>query len=210
MLANWFDLEESDRAQFERWHNHEHVRERLEVPGFTHARRYSAVGPSRPGQGWLMIYAADTLQVFASDAYAARRAAPTSATIAARPLLRRMTRTAYDIQEGFGAGHGGFLCVVRADSSGTSAQQLDTLRSVAYGLRNLPDVASWQLGVPDSAVTHYSETDKAATYPCALYIDTTDPDNLNQLADGVRMRPGGSSITVDLFRLTFMMSRDDF
>lgn len=207
LLANWFDVEESDRVQFEFWHNHEHVRERLKFPGFRQARRYRAVGPSMPGHGWLMIYAAASLQVFASDAYAARRAAPTPATLAARPLLRRMTRAAYAVQEGSGFVHGGFLGVLRADRSETSAQQLETLRGVAQGLHNLPDVASWRLGVPDSAVTHHGDLGKTDTYPCALYIDTTDENILRKIADSARTRSDGAAITAGLFRLTFTMNR---
>ena len=41
-LAMWWDVAPELRAEFEHWHAHEHFQERLGIPGFRRATRWTA------------------------------------------------------------------------------------------------------------------------------------------------------------------------
>ena len=41
-LAMWWDMAPEQRTEFQDWHSHEHFRERLAIPGFRRATRWSA------------------------------------------------------------------------------------------------------------------------------------------------------------------------
>ena len=41
-LAMWWDMSASRRAEFEHWHTHEHFPERLGIPGFNRATRWTS------------------------------------------------------------------------------------------------------------------------------------------------------------------------
>ena len=43
-LLAWHDVEPGRERDYQHWHTHEHMEERLSVPGFRQGRRYSVVG----------------------------------------------------------------------------------------------------------------------------------------------------------------------
>jgi hypothetical protein len=43
-LAMWWDMAPEMRAEFEHWHSHAHFPERLAIPGFRRATRWSPAG----------------------------------------------------------------------------------------------------------------------------------------------------------------------
>ena len=43
VLAMWWEVSAEDRAELEHWHAHEHFPERLGLPGFRRASRWTAV-----------------------------------------------------------------------------------------------------------------------------------------------------------------------
>src|SRR3954447_15218984 len=73
-LAMWWDIAPEVRADFEDWHAHEHLPERLSIPGFRRATRWSSTGS---GEGMFVMYELDGYEVLASPAYAARLNSPT-------------------------------------------------------------------------------------------------------------------------------------
>ena len=64
VLAN---VEPESEAEFNRWYDREHMRERVEVPGFLSAQRYLSAGPS-PWK-YLATYETESLQTLRSPAY---------------------------------------------------------------------------------------------------------------------------------------------
>ena len=80
ILAIWFDRAPEAAADFETWYQHEHLPERLGVPGFRRGRRYRTVTGS---PGFCTIYETDTPEVLTSAAYIARLDDPT-------PMSRRV------------------------------------------------------------------------------------------------------------------------
>ncbi|MFK7963662.1 MAG: hypothetical protein AB8C46_06805 [Burkholderiaceae bacterium] len=83
VLAIWTDCKPGFEPLFERWYQHEHLPERLAVPGFQRGRRYEAV-EGAPGYElaprFMTCYHADTVEVFRSQAYQQRLDNPTPLT----------------------------------------------------------------------------------------------------------------------------------
>ncbi len=72
------DVTPEGREAFYRWHDREHIPERLAIPGFRRGRRFGRRGHSPE---WLTLYEADDLAVLTSRAYIDRLNAPTPATV---------------------------------------------------------------------------------------------------------------------------------
>jgi hypothetical protein len=103
-LIAWYDVEQGREAEYLDWHSHEHMKERLAIPGFLQGRRYSVVG-SRPQ--FLVLYTVADPDVFTSQTYLEHLNHPTDLTQQVMPALRHMNRSLCRIaaSSGFGAGH---------------------------------------------------------------------------------------------------------
>ena len=65
-LAMWWDMAPEMKSEFEHWHSHEHFPERLGVPGFRRASRWTSV-PG--GEGIFVMYELTSYAILSSDAY---------------------------------------------------------------------------------------------------------------------------------------------
>src|SRR5205809_7864716 len=81
-LAMWWNMSASRRSEFEHWHTHEHFPERLGVPGFRRATRWTSADG---GEGVFVMYELDGYDVLASPAYLARLNAPSPWTTRLMP-----------------------------------------------------------------------------------------------------------------------------
>jgi hypothetical protein len=89
-LAMWWDMAPDMRAEFEDWHSHEHFPERLGVPGFRRATRWtSATGD----ESVFVLYEVGSHDVLGSAAYAAHLNAPTPWSTRMMPHHRNMVRS---------------------------------------------------------------------------------------------------------------------
>jgi hypothetical protein len=66
LLAIWSDVDPGYRVEFQKWHNCEHLRERVVIPGFSVGRRYQGIGEA---PDFLMCYETDDSKVLASKPY---------------------------------------------------------------------------------------------------------------------------------------------
>ncbi len=100
LMAFWANIAIPNQPGYLRWHNAEHIPERLSVPGFLHARRYRSVrDPSR----FLMYYETAGPEVLTSEAYLAALNRPTDRTRQALPWFEQPLRNAYDLAADWGA-----------------------------------------------------------------------------------------------------------
>lgn len=83
LMVAAMDVPAQQENRFNAWYTHEHLPERLRVPGMMCARRYVR-SPSGGGSGlaYLAIYEAGSLDVFTSPAYLRQLDAPTPLTTA--------------------------------------------------------------------------------------------------------------------------------
>jgi hypothetical protein len=100
---------------FERWHDEEHIDERLSIPGFVRARRALAVDGS--GE-YLTLYEVAHAAALTAGAYPARLNAPTDWTRRVLPLFRGAARSLCRVAARFGDGGADHLVAVRLPEDG--------------------------------------------------------------------------------------------
>ncbi len=88
-LAMWWDVSAEARPELEHWHAHEHFAERLAIPGFRRASRWTAVDD---GEGFFVMYELEDHAVLASAPHVARLNAPSPWSTRMMPLHRHMVR----------------------------------------------------------------------------------------------------------------------
>jgi hypothetical protein len=105
-----FDVDAEVVAEHDRWHTHEHLPERLSIPGFRRGTRWvAAEGPPR----YMVLYEVDSLATLASPAYLARLNDPTPWTARIMPHYRGMSRGLCAVLGSFGYGQGGVAALLR-------------------------------------------------------------------------------------------------
>jgi hypothetical protein len=66
LLTIWSDVDPDYRVEFQKWHNCEHIRERVAISGFFVGRRYQGIGDA---PNFLMCYETDGSNVLVSEPY---------------------------------------------------------------------------------------------------------------------------------------------
>ena len=118
------DVTPEGREEFYRWHDREHIPERLAVPGFRRGRRLGCRGHSPE---WLTLYEADDLAVLTSPAYLAQLNAPTPATVSAVAHFRNTSRSICRVVHSLGSSTGGYVLALPMN---VSAEAGDALKRV--------------------------------------------------------------------------------
>lgn len=99
-LAMWWDMAPAMRQEFEDWHSHEHFPERLGIPGFRRATRWSSADG---GEGVFQIYELEAYETLSSPHYLARLNAPTPWSTKLMPHHRNMVRSQCRVLESAGS-----------------------------------------------------------------------------------------------------------
>jgi hypothetical protein len=102
MLLN-FDVDEAAVAEHDDWHSHEHLPERLAIPGFLRGTRWVA---TQGGPRYLVLYEVQGPEVLVSGAYLDRLNHPTPWTSKMMRHYRGMTRGLCTVVHSRGAGMG--------------------------------------------------------------------------------------------------------
>jgi hypothetical protein len=105
-----FDIAPEALDEHDRWHTHEHLPERLGIPGFLRGTRWVATaGEPR----YMVIYEVQDLQTLASEAYLARLNNPSPWTQRMMPFYRGMSRGLCSVLYSTGFGQGGTAALIR-------------------------------------------------------------------------------------------------
>ncbi len=86
-VAIWNGIAEEGRKDFYDWHLHEHMPERLGIPGFLRGRRYRAADKETKPE-FFTLYETSTFEVIQGLDYLNRLNAPTHGQ-SARPVISR-------------------------------------------------------------------------------------------------------------------------
>jgi hypothetical protein len=132
VLAIWHTITPEGEAEYWRWHDREHIPERVGVPGFLRGRRYRGLEWSLEYLDFYEVMEAETLR---SAPYLARLNDPTPWTRRVVPHFRDVLRLGYRVLASQGRGQGGVLLTQR-------------LGPAAEG----PAAAQWLLGPGMAAV----------------------------------------------------------
>lgn len=106
----WWDMAPEMKSEFEDWHSHEHFPERLGVPGFRRASRWTSADG---GEGIFVLYELTSYAILSSDAYVRHLNTPTPWSARMMPQHRNMVRS---------------QCHVLASCGGSAARHALTLR----------------------------------------------------------------------------------
>lgn len=103
-----FDIAEEAVSEHDDWHTHEHLPERLSIPGFLRGTRWVAL-QAQPR--YFVLYEVESLDTLASEAYLERLNHPTPWTTKMMTHYRGMTRGFCSVvgSSGIGVGHVGSL-----------------------------------------------------------------------------------------------------
>ncbi len=108
----WHDLLPQAKDAFYAWHNHEHMPERVGIPGFRRGRRYIAVSGAPE---YFNLYEADSPEVLAGQDYLNRLNAPTPWTREVVVSFHHVSRAICRVLYSAGVGQGGTMLTLRFD-----------------------------------------------------------------------------------------------
>jgi hypothetical protein len=117
-----FDVEAEAIEEHDRWHTHEHLPERLSIPGFHRGTRWIV---SEGGPRYLVLYEVQGLEALTSDAYLARLNNPTPWTTRMMPHYRGMNRGLCAVLGSFGFGQGEAAALIRFTPEASRAAALE-------------------------------------------------------------------------------------
>ncbi len=106
----WFDVPAGRERDHDEWHTHEHMIERVAIPGFQRGLRYRSLTHN---PRLCVIYLAESVETFISPAYIQRLNNPTPWTSKIMPLFRSMSRTLCSVAITHGHGIGGYLATIQ-------------------------------------------------------------------------------------------------
>ena len=105
-----FDVVENAIPEHDDWHTHEHLPERLSIPGFVRGTRWVSLdGKPR----YFVMYEVDQLAILQSEAYVERLNNPSPWTSRMMPNYRDMTRGLCSVSGSFGLGMGQIGLLIR-------------------------------------------------------------------------------------------------
>ena len=137
-LAMWWDVSDDVRREWEHWHAHEHVPERLSIAGFLRATRWTDVSG---GEGFFVMYELQDHAVLASAPYVARLNAPTPWSTKMMPLHRNMVRTQCQVVHSHGGVTARHALTVRCSPAEGQAEALQgQLAALAESVSQRPGI----------------------------------------------------------------------
>lgn len=120
-LACWWDIDPAVIEEFEDWHNHEHIPERLDAPGFLQATRWDAIiGSPR----YFVYYPTRDVETLTSATYLNRLNHPTPWSQRMFRHFRNMTRSVCTVCARFGTALGETVATVRLSPEPGRADEL--------------------------------------------------------------------------------------
>lgn len=109
-LVIWHGITAEAEEDLIRWHNTEHIPERVGIPGFLRGRRYRhALEPRR----YLDLYETESVETIRSPAYLERLDHPTPWTQRVLPHFRDTARIGCRVLASLGRGQGGAILTAR-------------------------------------------------------------------------------------------------
>lgn len=182
-----FDVEAQAIEEHDRWHTHEHLPERLSIPGFLRGTRWIATGE---GPRYMVVYEVESLATLASQAYLARLNNPTPWTTRMMPHYRAMNRGLCAVLGSFGWGQGGTAALIRFTPQASHAAALNRwlLDEALAAVPDLPGLGSAHLlqGAQAPTMTHEQRIRGAdGSIDSALIVTGYDSDAVAAYANAL-------------------------
>jgi len=192
VLAIWHTIAAEGEADYWRWHDREHIPERVGVPGFLRGRRYRSLERSLD---YLDFYEVEDTETLRSAPYLARLNDPTPLTRRMVPHFRDTLRVGYRVASSAGRGQGGVLLTLRVGAAGGAADRppaldgegLAAVRDVTgvvavHVLDATPEVTS--IATEEKRLRGPGDRDRQAVEPWCLLVEADDAAVLRELRAG--------------------------
>lgn len=151
-VAIWNGIAEEGRKDFYDWHLHEHMPERLGIPGFLRGRRYRAADKETQPE-FFTLYETSTFEVTQGLDYLNRLNAPTPWTKRATSHFQTTSRSLTRVLASFGPGQGGALMTLRFDVPDGDAEEVEALRHLLLTLSSAHEISGTHLLKSDDAAS---------------------------------------------------------
>lgn len=214
VLAIWHTITPEGESEYWRWHDREHIPERVGVPGFLRGRRYRSLEHSLD---YLDLYEVEDSETLRSAPYLARLNDPTPWTRRMVPHFLNTLRVGYRVAASSGRGQGGVLLTARLaveggrpgppaalQASGLAAIQDVTGVISVHVLDATPEVTS--IATEEKRLRGPGDRDRGAVEPWCLLVEADDAAVLAELRAGPlaesRLRAGAAELrAVEAYQL---------
>ena len=160
VAAIWHNVAKQDQADYNHWHCHEHVPERVAIPGFLRGRRYVSIDGAPE---FFHFYETESLATLTSKAYLDRLNAPTEWTRRVGPSIKDNNRTLSQVVTSLGIGGGAAILTARLTAApGRDGALSDWLSTAVFpGLMGQPGIIAAHLLRGDQASSATQTEEKA-------------------------------------------------
>ena len=223
VLAIWHAMTPEGDREMIRWHDREHVAERVGVPGFLRGRRYAHA--SRP-RHYLDFYETESAETIRSQPYLDRLNQPTPWTQRVLPHFRDTFRIGCRVVASVGRGQGGTMLTLRPrPAAGREADLRGWLTGPALGqlaeptgvvavhvLETVPETTS--IRTAEGKLKGGEVGAVEAVPPFVLVVEATDPAAADTLLAGplgaATIAPNGvtGDLAAGVYRLQLTMDRE--
>ena len=145
-ICIWNAITPEGRDDFYEWHIHEHMPERVAIPGFLRGRRYIAITPETSPE-FFTLYETTNVDVTTSAPYLERLNAPTDWTLRATSHFRDTSRALTRVVATHGPGSGGVLATLRFLDTPEGQYALQAIEENAAALADCQRTAQKITGV---------------------------------------------------------------
>ena len=214
-LLLFFDIAPDAIAEHDDWHTHEHLPERLSIPGFLRGTRWEALRAGQPR--YFVVYEVSDVEVLTSGPYLERLNHPTPWTSKMMPHYRSMSRGLCSVVASHGLGMGSLTYVVRFKPDVQAAPSLrrwllDEVLPAVPARRGVGSAHLLQRAAAAQMTNEQRIRGADAGVDAALLLMGYDADALLELADGVvgpsHLERRGATVTGDaLYRLDYTLAR---
>lgn len=210
-----FNIEEEVVAEHDHWHTHEHLPERLSIPGFLRGTRWISL---RDSPRYAVIYEVERLETLGSEAYLKRLNNPTPWTSKMMTHYRGMTRGLCSVERSHGLGTGHYSLLIRLEPIADSAELVEWLDDkVLPQLPLMPGLGSVHLlrGALAAAMTSEQEIRGVdAGVDWALMATGYESEAIAELENSefslrVLQEHGCATASFALFRAAYSLSADE-
>jgi len=208
-----FDIVEDAIPAHDDWHTHEHLPERLSIPGFLRGTRWVSVdGKTR----YFVMYEVDRIATLQSEGYLERLNNPSPWTARLMPSYRGMTRGLCTVSGSFGMGIGqaGLLLRLKPEDRLESSLRAWLLNDVLPELPSSDGLGSAHLfeGALAPPMTNEQRIRGAdAGVDWALFVTGYSEGALARLVNGDLSRAkieehGGTAVSHAMYRMHYMLT----
>ncbi len=213
-LAIWNAITAEGEDEFYRWHNTEHMPERVAVPGFLRGRRWVATARARD---FFTLYETESVETIRSAPYLARLNDPTPWTRRVLPHFRDTFRLGCRVAASWGRGVGGALVTLRLEKPGDLLRRAPET-SLAL-VRQLTGVVAVHLLEPAPETTRIPTREKelrgvqpgereGGPEPWILLVECNDPELAESLLRGPLAEFARREAVSGTYRLQFGLDRE--